>query len=70
MKTAKDMNNAQSQITIKLHQLIRKVFACYLYSGFDSLRTKTKTLAAGHVKQTPKLAVLKYGAMKSQKLLV
>ena len=40
MKTAKDMNNAQSQITIKLHQLIRRVFVRYLYSGFDSLQTK------------------------------
>ena len=68
MKTAKDTNNAQSQITIKLHQLIRRVFVRYLYSGFDSLQTK-KTLAADHAKQKTELAVLKYGAMKSQKLI-
>ncbi len=41
MKTAKEMNNAQSQIKIKLHQLIRKISACYLYSSSDSLQKKT-----------------------------
>ena len=54
MKTAKEMNNVQSQTKIKLHQLIRKIFARYLYSSLDPLQqrkhprsrsrqTKTKT---------------------------
>ena len=66
MKTAKEMNNVQSQITIKLHQLIRRVFVRYLYSSLDPLQQKN-TLAADHAKQKPKLTVLKYGVIKRQK---
>ena len=41
METAKEMNNVQSQIKIKFHQLIRKISACYLYSSLDPLQQKT-----------------------------
>jgi hypothetical protein len=40
MKTAKKMNNDQSQTKIKLHQLIRKILARYLYSSLDPLQRK------------------------------
>ena len=40
MKTAKKMNNVQSQTKIKLHQLIRKILARYLYSSQDPLQRK------------------------------
>ena len=43
MKTTKKMNNVQSQTKIKLHQLIRKILARYLYSSLDPLQRK-KTL--------------------------
>ena len=66
MKTAKEMNNVQSQTKIKLHQLIRKIFARYLYSSLDPLRQKN-TLAADHAKQKPKLTVLEYDIIKRQK---
>ena len=66
MKTAKKMNNVQSQTKIKLHQLIRKILARYLYSSLDPLQRKN-TLAADHAKQKPKLTVLKYGVIKRQK---
>jgi hypothetical protein len=60
MKTTKKVNNVQSQTQIKLHQLIRKILARYLYSSLDPLQRKKK-LAAYHAKQKPKLTVLKYG---------
>ena len=66
MKTAKKMKNVQSQAKIKLHQLIRKILARYLYNSLDPLQQKN-TLAADHAKQKPKLTVLKYGVIKSQK---
>ena len=66
MKTAKKMNNVQSQTKIKLHQLIRKILARYLYSSLDPLQQEN-TLAADHAKQKPKLTVLKYGVIKRQK---
>ena len=44
MKTAKEMNNVQSQTKIKLHQLIRKIFARYLYSSLDPLQQKKTPL--------------------------
>jgi hypothetical protein len=66
MKPAKKMNNVQSQTKIKLHQLIRKILARYLYSSLDPLQQKN-TLAADHAKQKPKLAFLKQGLMKSRK---
>ena len=66
MKTAKKMNNVQSQTKIKLHQLIRKILARYLYSSLNLLQQKN-TLAADHAEQKPKLTVLKYGVIKSQK---
>jgi hypothetical protein len=69
IKTAKDTNNAQSQITFKLHLRIRRSFACYLYSDFDSLQTKKNLQQITPNKKT-QLAVLKYSAMKSQKLLL
>ena len=65
MKTAKEMNNVQSQTKIKLHQLIRKIFARYLYSSLDPLQQKN-TLAADQAKQKPKLTVLKYGVIEWQ----
>jgi hypothetical protein len=40
MKTAKEINTVQSQTKIKLYQLIRKIFACYLYSSLDPLQQK------------------------------
>jgi hypothetical protein len=63
MKTAKKMSNVQSQTKIKLHQLIRKILARYLYSSLDPLQQKN-TLAADHAKQKPKLTVLKYGVIE------
>jgi hypothetical protein len=57
------MNNVQSQTKIKLHQLIRKILARYLYSSLDPLQQKN-TLAADHAKQKAKLTVLKYGVIK------
>ena len=66
MKTAKKMNNVQSQTKIKLHQLIRKILARYLYSSLDPLQRK-KNLAADHAKQKPKLTVLKYGVIEWHK---
>ena len=38
MKTAKKMKNVQSQAKIKLHQLIRKILARYLYNSLDALQ--------------------------------
>ena len=63
MKTAKEMNNVQSQAKTKLHQLIRKILARYLYSSLDPGNEKN-TLAADHAKQKPKLTVLKYSVIK------
>jgi hypothetical protein len=40
MKTAKKMNNVQSQTKIKLHQLARKILARCLYSSLDPLQQK------------------------------
>ena len=63
MKTAQKMNNVQSPTKIKLHQLIRKILARYLYSSLDPLQQEN-TLAADHAKQKPKLTVLKYGVIE------
>ena len=38
MKTAKKMKNVQSQAKIKLHQLIRRILARYLYNSLDPLQ--------------------------------
>ena len=67
MKTAKEMNTVQSQTEIKLYQLIRKIFARYLYSSLDPLQQKN-TLAADHATQKPKLTVLKYGVIKQNRM--
>jgi len=67
MKTAKEMNTFQSHTKIKLYQLIRKIFARYLYSSLDPLQQTKKNLAADHTKQKPKLTVLKYGLIESKK---
>ena len=64
MKTAKEMNTLQRQTKIKLYQLIRKIFARYLYSSLDPLQRKKNTLAADHAEQKPKLTVLKYGVIE------
>ena len=66
MKTAKKMKNDQSQAKVKLHQLIRKILARYLYNSLDPLQQKN-TLAADHAKQKPKLTVLKYGVIEWHK---
>ena len=42
-ENSKEMNNVQSQTKIKLHQIIRKILARYLYSSLDPLQRK-KTL--------------------------
>jgi hypothetical protein len=70
MKTAKKMNNVQSQTKIKLHQLIRKILARYLYSGLDPLQQRKHPCNGSRQTKTKTYSLKKWRNRITKKLLM